>query len=83
MLNGSCHNTHHVHYVGLQFASLIVHLRCYLVDHGQEVGMDTKQWYRTAWRCYCHSAVNDVTLDLLHQMQQDSAGWRIRNVEDD
>ena len=83
MLKGSCHNTHHVHYVGLQFASLIVHLRRYLVDHGQEVGMDTKQWYRTAWRCYCHSAVNDVTLDLLHQMQQDSAGWRIRNVEDD
>jgi hypothetical protein len=70
---------HHVHHVRLRFASLIVHLRRYLVDHGQEVGMDAKQWYR---RCYCHSAVNDVKLDFLHQMQQDSVGWLIRNIED-
>ncbi len=69
--------------IGLRFASLIVHLRCYLVDHGQKVGMNAKQWYRTTWRCDSHSAVNDVTLDLLHQMQQDSAGWQVGNVEDD
>ncbi len=42
VLKGSCHDTHHVHHVGLQFASLVVHLRRYLVDHGQEVGSSGK-----------------------------------------
>ncbi len=83
VLKGFCHDTHHVHHVGLRLASFIVHLRCYLVDHGQEVGMNVKQWYRTAWRCYSHSAVNYVTLNLLQQMQQDSAGRRIGYVTDD
>ena len=83
MLKGSCHDSHHVHHIRLRFAALIVHLRGYFGNHGPEVSVDAKQLYRTTWRYYIHSAVNDVTLDLLHQMQQDSAGWRIRNVEDD
>ncbi len=66
----------------MRFASLIVHLRRYLVNHRQEVSMNAKQWYKTARRCYSHSAVNEVTLDLLHQMHQDNRGCRIGDVED-